>query len=251
MRREAKLVLCMALMMALAGCDSSDSVVGSVQPLFTSADLVFDSSLAGVWADGGEIDSSEVIVLKPRGENGYTMIVRDDKGREEARYSAWLVNLHGEVYLDILPEAPSISRGNFKLEMNPEPLGDPIAPQLKPVADQVVMSIEPDESGEAGRAYKTRFIRLHWFYKVQTDGRSMRLTGLNPEWLRDEVKEGRIVLDHQGFGEDATGFVLAASTSELQRLVLDYSFDPKAFPEENSSAYQRAGEECMDFNLLK
>lgn len=168
------------------------------------------------------------------------MILRDDEGREEARYSAWLVNLHGEVYLDILPEAPRISPRDFKLALTSQPIGEP---QLKPVGDQVVMSIEPDESGEPGRAYKTRFIRLHWFYKVRTDGRTMRLTGLNPEWLRDEVKEGRILIDHQAFGEDSSGFVLTGSTSDLQRLVLDYAFDPKAFPESDSCDYQRATQE--------
>jgi hypothetical protein len=241
--RFAKLLLCMVLMMALAGCDSSDSVVGSVQPLFTPGDLVFDSALAGVWTDGDESDSTEAIVLRPHGENGYTMIVRDGTGREEARYGAWMVNLHGEVYLDILPEAPAVSPQNFKLNLSSSQLGNQLAPRLVPVADQLVMSVEADDSGESGRAYKTRFIRLHWFYKVQTDGRIMRLTGLDPGWLRDEVQEGRILIDHQGFGEDPSGFVLTASTSDLQQLVLDHSFDAKAFPADGASEYQRAAAE--------
>ena len=240
--RAAKLLLCMLVIMMIAGCDCSDSVVGSVQPLFTSSDLVFDAALAGVWKEPGQ-ESSEPVILRPRGENGYTMIVQDDEGREEVRYTAWLVNLHGNVYLDILPEAPRISHATIELAPNPSPFGDPIAPQLKPAGDQLVMSIEPDEAGEVGRAYKTRFIRLHWFYRVRTDGRTMRLTGLNPMWLRNEVKGGRILIDHQGFGGDSAGFVLTASTYDLQRLVLDYAFDPEAFPEGDSSDYARAAEE--------
>jgi hypothetical protein len=238
--RTAKLLLGMLVVMMISGCDSSDSVVGSVQPLFTSSDLLFDAALAGVWKEPNR-ESSEPVILEQRGENGYTMIVRDDEGREEARYTAWLVNLHGETYLDILPEAPKISPQGFKLDLTSQT--EIFVPQLRPVGDQMVMSIERDESGDAGRAFKTRFIRLHWFYKVRTDGRTMRLTGLSPGWLLGEVKEGRILIDHQGFGEDSSGFVLTASTTELQRLVLDYAFDPKAFPEGDSCDYERgAGE---------
>ncbi|HET7841113.1 MAG TPA: hypothetical protein VFM21_05880, partial [Terriglobia bacterium] len=220
---------------------SSDSVVGSIQPLFTSADLVFDGALAGVWKGAGGNESGESVVLEPRGDNGYTMIVRDDEGREEARFEAWLVNLHGETFLDILPEAPAVSPQNLKLDLTPSE--NPIVPHLRAVADQVVLSIEPDENGDKGRAYKTRFIRLHWFYKVRTDGRAMRLTGLSPDWLQEEVNEGRILIDHQPLGEDATGFVVSASTTDLQQLVLDHSFDPKAFHEEDSAEYSRAPEE--------
>jgi hypothetical protein len=241
MKRAAKLFLCMAVVLAITGCDSSDSVVGSIQPLFTSADVVFDSALAGVWKDASNNESGETIVLEPRGDNGYTMIVRDDEGREEARYEAWLVNLHGETFLDIFPEAPPVSPQDLKLDLTPSE--DRSVPNLRAVADQVVLSIEPDENGDKDRAYKTRFIRLHWFYKVRTDGRAMRLTGLSPDWLREEVKEGQILIDHLPLGDEQTGFVLSASTTDLQQLVLDYSFDPKAFNEENSSAYSRAAEE--------
>ena len=239
--RAAKLFLCMAVVIVITGCDSSDSVVGSIQALFTPADLVFDAALAGIWKDSSNSESGETVVLERRGDNGYTMIVRDSEGLEEARYEAWLVNLHGETFLDIQPERPAVSPQNLKLDLVPPE--DPVTPRLKPVADQLVLSIEPDEKGETGRAYKVRFVRLHWFYKVRTDGRGMRLTGLNPEWLLEEVNEGRILIDHQSFGEDASGFVLSASTTDLQQLVLDYSFDPKAFDEKDSAEYMRSAEE--------
>ncbi len=243
MMRAAKLILCLAVVVALTGCDSSDSVVGSIQPLFTPADVVFDSALAGVWKDAGGSDSSESVVLEPRGDNGYTLIVRDDEGHEEARYEAWLVDLHGESFLDILPEAPAVSPQTLKLDFVLSQDGDDFSPRLWAVADQVVLSVEPDENGDKVRAYKARFIRLHWFYKVRTDGRAMRLTGLDAGWLRDEVNAGRILIDHESLGDDASGFVLAAPTTHLQQLVLDHAFDPKAFPDDASSAYVRAVEE--------
>ncbi len=239
--RAAKLLLCMAVVLSITGCDSSDSVVGSIQPLFTPADLVFDGALAGVWRDSRNSESGETVVLEPRGDNGYTMIIRDSDGLEEARYEAWLVNLHGETFLDIQPEAPAVNPQYLKLDLTPSE--NPATPHLRAVADQVVLSFEPDEHSDKDRAFKTRFIRLHWFYKVQTDSRAMRLTGLNAEWLRDEVIEGRILIDHVPLGGDQTGFAISGSTRDLQQLVLDHSFDPKAFNEEDSSEYSRAAEE--------
>jgi hypothetical protein len=240
--RTARMFVCLTLLTLFAGCDSSDTVVGSVQPLFTSADLVFDTALAGVWRDPGE-DSSEVIVFEPSGQNAYTMILRDREGREETRYEARLVDLHDEAYLDILPETPSVRPQDFKLDYVPLQMGNDFTPHLLPVADQVVASIEADASGERGRDYKVRFIRLHWFYKVRTDGRVMRLTGLDPEWLLGEIKEGRILIEHEELRNDEAGLVLSAPTGDLQQLVLDYSFDPKAFPEDGGSNYERAPEE--------
>jgi hypothetical protein len=240
--RAVKTLLCLALLITLSGCDPGDTVVGSIQPLFTPADLVFDSALAGVWKDPGE-NGGESVVLQPRGENAYTMIVGDEKGREVSRYEARLVDLHGESYLDLLPEGPAVDPQNFQLDFVPSQTGNDFTPHLVPVAEQLLLSIEADESGEQGRAYKVRFVRLHWFYKVWTDGNVMRLTALNQEWLRGEIKEGKILINHQLVGESQTDFLLTASTSDLQQLVLDYAFDPKAFPEDASSGFQLAPEE--------
>jgi hypothetical protein len=100
----------------------------------------------------------------------------------------------------------------------------------------------PEELEFEDTFYGGHFLRLHTFYRFSLEGDTLRLVGLDPEWIEDIIDEGKIQINHV---RDSHGKVLlTAPTKELQELVSKYADDPKAFnaegPESTMLELQRS-----------
>jgi hypothetical protein len=72
--------------------------VGSVQPIYTSADAVFDSTLVGTWGDS----SGQQVVITRAGGAEYALAYTSED-HKPAKFSAHLVRLRGVAVMDVTP----------------------------------------------------------------------------------------------------------------------------------------------------
>jgi len=177
--------------LSLAGC-----IIPSVNPLYTEKELLFDPALVGAWGKPDEADRWE---FARAGDKSYQLTVREKDGQCEFR--AHLLTLGDHRFLDIL-----------------------------------LVRTEGEWKG-AGAARIAMIIRpAHLFFKVQLTNSTLRLQALQPEWLDEILKNQSKELAHERLKEpdnnDKDGrLLLTASTAELQRFILKYSDEPKAFTE--------------------
>ena len=98
-------ILIGGLSLTLAGCDS----YSSLQPLYTEADLIFETSLLGVWHPK---DSKETIEFaradeKPYGKFAYKVTMKGADEKADIRI-ARLLKVNDRMFLDIAPvESPN------------------------------------------------------------------------------------------------------------------------------------------------
>ena len=97
--RALRILTAVALATILSGC-----WVLSIEPLYTSDDLVFEPSLVGVWA-GIDGDEDESWTFLPLDSSSYRLVTTES-GAPDAVFEAHLLRLGGHLYLDLLPEEP-------------------------------------------------------------------------------------------------------------------------------------------------
>ena len=96
------------------------------------------------------------------------------------------------------------------------------------------LDLYPDEAGlrdlNCEGTFKMTLIPGHLFLKVSQIEPTLKMATLDPEWLDKLLKKSPRALRHQRLGEDK-GFVLTASTKELQKFMLKYVHTKEAFGE--------------------
>jgi len=102
MRKLTSMTLFGVLLLS-AGC------IRSLHPIYTEKDIIFESSLVGRWA---EDDQKETWTFSKEGTNAYTLVYADDKGKQGA-FSAHLLRIKGELFLDFFPEEPDLKENDF------------------------------------------------------------------------------------------------------------------------------------------
>ncbi len=93
----------------MSGC------VRSLHPLYTDADLVFERSLLGTWAEEQNIMDSWI--FQKEGENFYSLIHIEKNS--PAKFEAHLVRLGKFLFLDIFPDQPDTKNEFYKLHLIP------------------------------------------------------------------------------------------------------------------------------------
>lgn len=229
----AKILLPLGLVLLLAGCDAPDQVVGSVHPLFSESDPVFEPALVDAWVkNGGEGRGDEgSLRFEKRGDDGYQLIVTDRGGEEQARYESVLLRLGEHFFLDYVPEKLQVNSVSCKLRLLRSPRENEFAPHLLYVGDQALLEFLPIEHSAGRESCQVHFLKAHWFLKVSHEGDVLRLAVLDPVWLQKMLAEEQVQLDHEPVDEGQHNFALTASTRDLQEFVLAHANDDDAFPE--------------------
>ena len=98
------------------------------------------------------------------------------------------------------------------------------------------MKLEPGND-----LYRALFIPSHLFLRLEIEGDKLRLAILDGDWLKKELRGGRVALAHERIGDERSGreILLTASTRELQRFMLAQGGNAKAFPEPGDLMRQR------------
>lgn len=86
------------------------SCVPSLNPLYTEQDLIFDSSLIGVWTEKGSGGSWALSSCENKLE--YALTHTDEKGKK-GEFIARLVRVRDKTFFDIVPVKPGFSQNDF------------------------------------------------------------------------------------------------------------------------------------------
>ena len=78
-------------------------------------------------------------------------------------------------------------------------------------------------------------VPAHTFWKLSLDDETLRLVGLDMDWLEDELESGAVSVTHSLWGDDNDTILLTAKTRELQAFVVEYAENAEAFPEKGDT----------------
>ena len=93
----------LGLLILSAGC------IRSLHPIYTEKDTVFEPGLIGQWA---EDDSGEIWAFSKEDTNEYKLVYTDEKGRQGV-FSAHLLKIKENLFLDFFPEEPGLKMNGF------------------------------------------------------------------------------------------------------------------------------------------
>ena len=220
----------------LVGC----APVDSLNPLFADKDAIFDPALVGHWGDpakNGSINEGDIEFIKA-GENGYRIVMADKDGGV-LEYQAHLAILQGHRFLDVVPDFTPKEWANLPdaeviladsgNEANRSADKSGFKPPLVRLDAAAYLEFAASDSPAKSGHFKLRIRRGHWFCKVSVVGPDLYLNCLDPDWLGEQIDEGKIKIDHTSAASGHEGIVLTANTEDLQRFVVAHADDEKAF----------------------
>ena len=76
--------------------------------------------------------------------------------------------------------------------------------------------------------YKFHLVPVHSILRVWIEEEKLRMAMLNHDWFKEQVDRKKVKLAHEHRENE---IILTASTADLQKFVVKYADDPKAFPE--------------------
>lgn len=155
--------------------------VPSLNPIFTYKDLIFDPALLGTW---GTDDPHEKWVFEKSGEKSYKLKQTDGEGLS-AEFDARLVRLGDYKFLDLI--VTNIDERHFKMN------------------GFAVFSMIP----------------AHLILKIQELGPKLKLSVMDPSWLREKLEKNPKLLEHRKLGDDR--YAITASTKDLQKFVVEHA----------------------------
>ena len=167
----------------------------SLHPLYEEDDLIIKNEIEGTWKNSSDEDISVTI-----------------EGIEDKKYKFQLVDDEDTIVFEM---------GLLKLK------------------NQYYIDLYPPEDNDFFPGGETTFINnllqnyipAHTFMKFDYINDELYLTEFDNERLLELFKEEKIRLSHEIIGEDEDFVVMTASTKNLQKFVIKYSEDKKAFNE--------------------
>ena len=88
------------------------------------------------------------------------------------------------------------------------------------------LDIVPEEPDTKNDFYKGHLIPAHSFAKIWIEGDLLRLATLDGDWLKNMINKKKIKIGHEWLDQT---IILTAPTKDLQKFVLKYAEDSKAF----------------------
>lgn len=178
--------------------------IPSLHPLYTKDKLVMKEEVLGIWTDNEkQSDPSNPVSewhFKANADQSYTLVFYDTEGIP-ATFDAHLIRL-GESYFF-----------NFQ----------PYDPSKKDIAEHPGLDRQRFNEFEV-----LHFYPMNTFAKVTFKNEQLGISMFNGDFLEKLLKQNRIRIKHEKVDD---GYVLTASSEELQKFVLKYADDEDAFPE--------------------
>lgn len=218
----------LALVLLLAGCMPVDSL----NPLYTAKDIVFDEGLLGAWTSLDPSNKSVTSFIRTIGTTEpdyYSVKVIEDDG-SKTEYQAHLLEIEGHRFLDVVPESWEARSDSYALHLTTTAHATKVQPQLLRLGIAAYLEFSnPTSSGNAAELH-VRLRPAHWFFRVKSDGKKMRLDGIDDDDLRRAIERGNIHIGNLILGEGKNkNLVLTAETKDLQMFVLEHVDDDTVF----------------------
>ncbi|MBI4428135.1 MAG: hypothetical protein HY562_03365 [Ignavibacteriales bacterium] len=90
------------------------------------------------------------------------------------------------------------------------------------------LDIFPKEPVIDNGFYKFHLVPVHTISRVWIEEEKVRMAMLSHDWFKDQASKKKVRLAHERRENE---IILTASTEELQKFVVKYADEPKAFPE--------------------
>jgi hypothetical protein len=233
-----KLLLLFTLITFLAGCLPVDSL----EPLYTDKDTVFDTALLGEWVSPDANDDGVTTFTEVSGHpvSSYTIMMQDKDKNGATSYSAHLVDLQGHRFLDVVPENWDARANSYALHLDHSKNGVSLQPRLLRLGPAAYMEFTSGGQSPKGEQIQARLRTAHWFFKVTTEGKKLRLDWVDDDKFQKEVIKATFRLENTllGDGKDKD-VVITASTRELQKFVVEHVNDDKLFSEHSTEIQRR------------
>lgn len=206
----------------------------SLNPLFTENDLIFDHALVGEWIEKGQEHAG--LRFEKAGPMVYRVTniepARDGGEATETKYEAHLVRLGAYRFLDVAPLQMGTTTDSESL--GPVPASkDPAEPRLLRIGEGFYMELQGSRQDDSNYPARANLRRGHWIFRLENSRRTLTLTPLDSEWLKNAIDQSEVDIAHSFVDVDNKEFVITAPVSELQRLILDHATDQEAFPDAN------------------
>lgn len=206
------------LLLSLSGC------LGTLYPLFTEKDLVYDARIIGTWKEKDEKDNKENMKIEKASKQDLTNF----PALQHLADKAYIVSLQSkETKLEYNNQS-----NTFLVEQKF------IAFLTKVGTGQYLdfFPIPTDRQLQYNALFTQHFTGMHSFYRIEVrNDRSIELSQLAEEYLKDLIRQKRVRIQHEVglYGS----YLITAPTSELQQYVLKYGDVPEAY--EGSTLYTK------------
>jgi hypothetical protein len=128
------------------------------------------------------------------------------------------------------------SDNSYKLIYTENQDSDVLQAHLVKLGGHLFLDTYPDElRGDHTGFYKGHFVPAHQFFKVELNGDTLKLAYLNFDYLSKQ----KVQLKHETIGKKN---VLTAQPADLQKFVVKFADDPKAFLNDNPGKLFRLSE---------
>jgi hypothetical protein len=191
-KMKTKTLLFYLLAALLGGCVP----IFSLHPLYTEKEVVFKQDLVGAWADPNEPGGTWKFTRNTESENAYILTLDADEGIK-GLFDAHLVNLKGELYLDLFPS-----------EKGFEELMESLEEAAK----------DPNNNVWAFNLFAT--VPVHTFVKVDLSESTLSLRLTDDELMKKILEKDPKAIKHVLLDSDR--YILTATTQELQAFVNKY-----------------------------
>lgn len=189
MKNKIGLLLLIALL--FQGC-----IIHSLYPLYTAETTILDKNIEGFWGYPSSNENADcpqgLLFEKVQDQNFYYLTTCEDG--VSSKFETHLVKIGKYTYLDMYP-----------------------------------MREHPREKGKENKIGVTDFhlIPTHSFARVTVNENKLVMESFNTKWLEDLFKQRKIRIKHEVIRDDE--IVLTASSKDLQKFVLKYEDEKKAY----------------------
>lgn len=223
-----KYLFLLALLACLSGCVPVDSL----NPLFTDKNVIFDPALVGKWVGS---DPEEGFLRFDRAEDDsyqMVMVAKATSGLlQETVFTAHLVSLGGEKYLDVSPKQLEGAPQQYLFRTDGSKKGSTFRPALERIGDGVYLEVLGPSPGKGNsQELQLKLHPAHWIFKVYLSEKTLSLSYLDQQWVEEAIKKKLLQAQHlKARSENSAEWVLSGSTAELQQFVVQHADDPGAF----------------------
>jgi hypothetical protein len=223
-------LILLALLVCLTGCITP---IEMLNPLYNGKDVLFDPNLVGMWGTGDPNDAT-VRFARSEGDDGYEMVVTTKNSSGEPSvdvFSAHLVSLGGETYLDASPRQITGHAQQYTFRTDPEKKGSKFEPTLERIDEGIYLEVVGPNPGKgSSQELQVTLRTAHIFYKAKISEKSLALSQLEEEWIREAIKKKMLQARHlKARNGDGIAWVLSGPTAELQQFIVHHADDPGAF----------------------
>jgi hypothetical protein len=194
-RKESNMSRIRALLLLSAVLVAGCWPVLSVHPLYDEKTSFFDPGLIGDWVN----DDGIHFIFRQSGDKAYEMVVMDDGKRSV--FSAHLVRLRGQYYLDLYPNLDSL-----------DVVFEDLASTMDSVADKMVSEYQALIYG----MNLTFILPWHSFYRLSKVDSIFKMEILDDEEFKELIENGQVNIDYI---EIEDRLILTARTEKLQRMI--------------------------------